>query len=195
MTVPELNKILARELGINPFGGNIYRWAFSEELFWPAIFTGRRIEKRTPSGVIYMEREYTRGRMTNKRNVWIVVKWFAPDALTDWQVNFPGAPYPARGAEIHTDWVNKPGVLPSYEDTQVLIWALRHQLETDFVTANNMFEDAQAKERAAKKQEIMDEVRDDFTAFLNVEPGSRGGAVSFPSVQKDIVLPPDAKAN
>lgn len=195
MTVTELNTILARELGCTPYSEGIFQWNFSEDLFWPAMFTGRTIEKTTPGGIIYMEREYKPTRMTNKRNVWMVTRWFPPEALSNWLTNFPGADYPSRGYRVHTDYICKPGVLPAYDDTQTLIYLLRQQMDQTFTEATDMFDEADKKERAATSSQIADEVRDDFTAFLNVEPGKRGGSVSLPSLQRDIVLPPDAKAN
>src|SRR5690242_1631804 len=122
MTIKQLNDLLARELGrVRMTDEGIYKWEWSDDLFWPAYRTGKSIEKRTPSGIVYFEPEYRRDRMTNKKAVWIVTKWMPPESFSDWDRNFPGADYPANGYRVQTDWVNPPGVLPGLADTEDLI--------------------------------------------------------------------------
>lgn len=180
MTVPELNEILSRELHRNPYGAGIYAWEWSEDLYWPSYATGGRVEKRSPGGIVYFEKEYRRDRMTSKlRNQWVVTKWCAPETLGHWQVNFPGADYPHKGYRINTDWYNKPGIMPSHEDTIRLIWAIRKQTGMSATELNNE-QDAE-RERGQKERDsvVEDEIRDSFTAFLN-DPGKRSGHVSLP---------------
>lgn len=194
MTVRELNEILGRELGRNPYGEPIYEWAFSEDLFWPAYATGGTTTKDVEATIIgggteivpMTIPEYKRDRMThNLRHQWCVTKWFPPEELPEWNSRFPGADYPARGYRIHTNWYNAPNVLPTQEDTNCLVWAVRKQLGMNYVDLYNEMDAEMAKAEKAREAEVNDEVRDAFTAYLNLTPGKRGGSISMPLTAQD----------
>lgn len=195
MTVPQLNEILARELHRAPGSSDgIYKWEWSEDLFWPSYATGRMVPKRIEvpligGGVDHTEiivPEYRRDRMSHKlRDQWVITKWCAPETLDRWEQNFPGAPYPADGFRINTDWYNPPGVLPSEEDTIRLIWALRNQSDKNRAQLTNEMEEESAKNQRAIENEVEDEINDSFGAFLNPKPGSRSGHVSMPYTEID----------
>lgn len=204
MTFPELNKLLGQELGTNPRGEPIYKWEWSEDLFWPAYATGRSTVREIPgSSLVAPEPEYRRDRQThNLHDQWVITKWISPEQLVThwrWPEVFPGAGVPVDGYRLKTDWYNKPGVEPTTDDTRCFIWAVRKQAPAGYNPANpdahgvsegqrlEREMNAEVDEREASLQrEIEDEVRDQFGAFLNPAPGKRGNFVSFPSTPKEL---------
>lgn len=187
MTVDQLNHILARELHRVPHADEgIYRWEWSEGLYWPSYATGGRVEKISPGGLVYFEPEYRRDRMSeNLRDQWVVTKWCAPETLDQWHVNFPGADYPALGYRINTDWYNKPGIAPSLDDTNCLIWAIRHQGDKSMGQLRNEMDAEMERGEDARQRVVEDQVEDAFGAYLNPKPGSRGNHVSMPYTETD----------
>ncbi len=183
--VDKLNEYIRQELGSNPYGAGMYCWEFSNDLMWPAFATGNMVEKATPSGLVFMDREYVQARQTEKQDCWIVTKWCAPEELPDWQKTFPGAAYPARGYRIPTDWYNAAGVLPRYSDTQKLIWCLREQAKlTKFQLGRELQEEMDERDQA-RDAAVDTEVEDYVPAFVNATPGKRGGYVSVPGTKQD----------
>jgi hypothetical protein len=188
--IQKLNAYLGGALGFNPYGEPNYQWDWSDDLMWPAFKTGRMIETRTPEGLIVMGNEYVRSHQTSKRGVWIVTKWFGPEDLPDWHKTFPGADYPARGYRIQTDWHNRPGVEPTMEDTQKLIWQIHQIIRTTPEDARaaqvgNLLND-QMDEFEAQKDRVRDEQLEEYIpAFVNPTPGKRGGSVSVPATRQD----------
>lgn len=187
MNIQQLNEFLGAELGRVPGGSEpLFKWEWSEDLFWPSYATGGRVEKQSPGGIVYFEKEYRRDRMSHKlRKQWVVTKWCRPEELSQWKENFPGADYPANGYRINTDWYNPPGKQPTFEDTRCLVWAIRKQFG---MTAGQLADDVQAEQDhrdKAVENEVLDEIREDFTAFMNPYPGKRGGSISFGGVDKE----------
>lgn len=178
--IKRINQYLGEELGFTPYGDPIYQWEWADDLFWPAYATGGHIEGRTESGIIFYQKEYKRDRMTKKTGIWIITKWCAPEDLPDWNRNFPGADYPARGYRIKTDWENKPGAPPFKGDTVKFVWALKKQL----AMGRRGLDDAQLAEVEKRDQDsanrIEDRVEESIPAFVNPTPGKRGGNVSVP---------------
>jgi len=89
-SVKALNDLLAQEMGRNIYGEPIFRWEWSETLFWPATATGRLVD--TPvtgyligggiDKIMVPKPEYKRSRMCiNHRNQWVVTKWLNPAEL------------------------------------------------------------------------------------------------------------------
>lgn len=181
MKVSKLNALLGRELGTNPYGEPVFRWDWSEDLWWPSFWTGRYIEKQSPGGLYYSEREYKKQRMSLKlKNQWVITRWLAPEALQDWQQNFPGADYPSRGYRIHTDWANKPFHSPTLQDTEILIGLLREQMSG--MSAKARYADMERemdREEEKRQRTLEDAIENEFTAGLNPYPGKRGAFVSW----------------
>jgi hypothetical protein len=190
MTPARLNDLLGQELGFNPFGEPIFAWKFSDDLFWPASYTGKSIEKTSPGGIIYFEREYKATPMSWRLvHQWVVCRWYPADALNDWQTRFPGADYPTRGYYIFTDWANKPDCPPTHEDTRLLIIQLKKQMGgMDYLSQLRTFEGIEDKNDAAKTSTLGDAIRDEFTAGLNPFPGKRGGPISWQTGTGDSPL-------
>jgi hypothetical protein len=179
MNIDKLNDLLGRELGRNPYGEPNYQWDWSETLFWPSYATGRIIDKQTDGGLWIMEREYRKDRMCAKLfNSWLVTKWAKPEELTRWQSIFPDADYPARGFRIHTNASLPPWQKPTLDDTEHFIKCIREQTSMTYAARlADMLADQDRKD-AAKDREIDDMVTNEFTAFMNVNPGKRGGNIS-----------------
>lgn len=183
--IERLNKILSSELGSNPHGEPIFCWSWSDDIFWPSQATGRMVPHKTPSGIVAMQNEYRRMRMTNKRNCWVVTKWCSPESLDGWEKHFPGAPRPATGVRVPTNQYLREGLEPTVDETRQLIGAIRRQgaktkgeLESEFA-ADSLIREIDA----AKSQE--DEIEETIPAFLNHEPGKRGNRVSMPITKQD----------
>lgn len=236
-SVADLNNILARALGTNPYGEPRFMWAWSEDLVWPEFPTGGKVTRQvevpligggvdvgcqncgggglvgmyessaTPcdtcsgTGVIHRTTwpvgsvvpEYKVEKMCPKLDhQWVIVLWYAPEELAHWQSRFPGATYPARGYRINTNasLPSHPGGPrePNIRDTERFIELLREQRSMSHHdrVVDMLAEDD--KQKAAIQKEIEDEIANEFTAFMNPDPGKRGGFVSFPSTGKESTL-------
>ena len=101
-----LNHLLGRELGRRTDGKAIFKWKWSEDLFWPAFQTGRKIlcakhvEVPIIGGgtetVIQEDAvpEYRRDRQCLQRNTWYMTKWLNPEELIWGWVGKHGKPEP-----------------------------------------------------------------------------------------------------
>lgn len=184
MKISKLNALLGRELGVTPYGDPVFKWEWSEDLFWPAYATGGMSEQVSPSGIVLMVREYKRDRMSHKLDhQWVITHWFPVEVLYQWNENFPGADYPSRGYRIHTDFSMRRDQLPDLAQTEWLIGQIKHQRSQTFTEATNEFEAARDRADKARESAMRAEIRDSFTALLNPIPGKRGGSVSFPDPQ------------
>jgi hypothetical protein len=109
-----------------------------------------------------------------------------------WSARFPGAEFPSRGWRVPTD-AYLPRATggdrePNIADTEAFITCVKEQTRLSFgLRLQDMMESEDRKE-AAKNAEIGDCVRDAFGAFLNPNPGKRGGFVSFPWTGRDRVM-------
>jgi hypothetical protein len=96
--IAHLNALLGRELGYTPDAKPIYKFEWTEDLFWPLYKTGHKVaESRTYEiPIIGSEEiqqveekkvvpEYTKARMTHKYiDQWIVTAWLPPEGLKQW---------------------------------------------------------------------------------------------------------------
>lgn len=96
--IARFNVLLGRELGYTPFGDPIYKFEWSEDLFWPLYKTGQKVaDKNTYEVPIIgagrtelvdetkLVPEYTKARMTFKyRDQWIATAWLPPEGLQAW---------------------------------------------------------------------------------------------------------------
>lgn len=230
--IRQLNEYLGRELGRRPNGSPIFRWEWSENLFWPAFATGRttQVQKVVDLPLIGggAERvnvtevvpEYRRERQVRQSDTWYVTKWLSAEhlifgwfgghqaQLTDgdfekfesrrpdetilremWQSRFPGADFPANGWRVPTNasLPRSPGEPrePNWADTRHFVVQVKHQASQNFDQAMREWEAADDAKNAAQEALIGEECRDMFTAFLNPNPGKRGGFVSFPWSRQD----------
>lgn len=183
--IQKLNEWIGQELGITPYGDPLYKWEWSNDVMWPAFATGKFKQHSTEGGLLVMANEYVQLPQTDKRDCWMVTKWFGPDDLPDWESQFPGAPYPSRGFRIFTDWYNDPGKNPSFEDTQKLIWALRSQRDMTQKELEADMEAEMSKKERAESSIADDAIEDCIPAFVNPTPGKRGGDVSIPYTNFD----------
>lgn len=233
-SVSDLNALLGRSLGFDPYGTPKFMWMWSEDLVWPQFPTGSTVTQQVEvpligggvdvecsdcggGGFIGMYEssaepccacagkgtilkttwtvnsvvpEYKVEKMCPKLDrQWVIALWYAPEELAHWESRFPCADYPARGYRINTN-----ASLPSYpggprepniRDTERFIELLREQRSMSHHdrVVDMLAEDD--RQKAAIQQEIEDEIANDFTAFMNPEPGKRGGFVSFPSTEKE----------
>ena len=51
-SLAHLNNLLASRLGRNPYGEGIFRWEWSEDLFWPEFPTGQMVSKESSVPII-----------------------------------------------------------------------------------------------------------------------------------------------
>jgi hypothetical protein len=198
--ISHLNALLGRELGTNPYGEPIFMWAHSEDLYWPEFATGHMVDKPVMVPIIgggeevgsYIQvPEYRKEKMCPNLNCqWVMTVWQVAEQLTQWQAMFPGAPYPTRGHRIHTN-----ASLPSYEggprepnleETERFIKLLKFQRSHTHDEAMRGIDAERTAKDLATRKEIEDEIRDEFPAYMNLQPGKRGGWVSTPYTKKDI---------
>ncbi len=93
--IQRLNELLGRELGRNPFSKPVFRWDWSDELFWPAFRTGKMIPSeeilevpvldgsgRTESiRLSTLKPEYKADRQTLRASTWFITKWLSAEDL------------------------------------------------------------------------------------------------------------------
>ena len=220
-----LNDLLGDRMGWTPnssdstsntSGGRqpIFRWDWSEDLFWPAFKTGHMVNRRVPAmllgesgnvetdaffapapedpGVTYVNMlvpEYARVKLSNRlKNQWVATKWFPPEELPQWERNFPQAPYPKDGYRIHTNACLPPFQEPTLLDTEDLIKCLREQRSMTFADRLIDMERDRDQREKSKHGAVLDEIDDLIPAYGNYAPGKRGHFISFPSTQKEITI-------
>ena len=49
--VDDLNKIFGERLGLNRYGEPVFKWEWTEDLFWPAYKTDKTVEEKLDSGL------------------------------------------------------------------------------------------------------------------------------------------------
>lgn len=193
----DFNKQLARALGYAKIGDEgLFQWDWSEDLTWPAYATGNKVSKSIkvpligssePVDAQVLVPEYKKDRMCQKyKNQWLITKWCAPESLSEWEKNFPGAAYPSRGFRIMTNAVLDPFVSPTQADTDHFIQCIKEQQSMTYNERLADMERDQAYKENAQRQRAYDEIGDMVPAFCNGTPGKRGGSVSMPSLQKEI---------
>lgn len=192
--IEALNELLGQQLGRNILGESVFSWAWSEDLLWPATATGRNTTRDVEVPIIgggtdtaqIVTPEYVQQKQCAKyNNQWLVSKWCAPETLSMWHVNFPGAPYPTRGYRIHTNATLAPFCEPTLADTEAFIVCMKEQRS---MTMKQRLQDMEAdrdRKETAKNNLIYDEVRDLVPAFANYQPGKRGAYVSLPTTKID----------
>lgn len=100
--IANLNDLLGRELGRNPYSEPVFRWEWSDDLFWPATKTGRKIREdkwievpiiggpkwiedelwaTEPVNIGEIKEEYAKTRQTRLRETWLITKWLSPEDL------------------------------------------------------------------------------------------------------------------
>lgn len=159
-----------------------------------------------------IEPEYKQDRQCRK-SAWFMTKWLTARELivggfgrgaiaepadvqnaTDefverlWQSRFPGADFPSRGWRVATD-ASLPRspvdpIEPNLPDTEYFVRCFREQtsMSPEMRLADML--DAMKRDEQAPDKRIGDEVRDAFPAFLNPNPGKRGGFVSVPDYRR-----------
>lgn len=189
MTTAKLNALLGRELGwVRNTDEPVFKWEWSEDLWWPAFFTGRRVERTSPGGIVYFEKEYKREHQSRKlKKQWVITRWFPPEALTQWKSTFPGADYPADGYRIFTDWANPPEMLPALADTEDCIRCVKEATSMTYAARLADMEADVERTEKSKVSEVSAMVRNEFTAFLNEAPGRRGNSISMPWTKEDRI--------
>lgn len=117
--IDKLNAVLGRELGYAPDNEPIYRFEWTEDLFWPLYKTGRMIAETTTHEVPILGTEetevvgekkivpeYCRSRMTHKyRDQWVVTAWLPPEGLAQWVCDAGNVTTP-RDWEALAQWAN-----------------------------------------------------------------------------------------
>lgn len=189
MTTEKLNALLGRELGwVRNTDEPVYKWEWSDDLFWPAFQTGGRVENTSPGGIVYFEKEYKREHQSFKlKKQWVITHWSPPEKLTEWQRTFPGAPYPADGYRIFTDWSNPPGMLPTLADTEDCIRCVKEATSMTYAARLADMEAEAERTEKGKESQLYAMVRNEFTAFLNEAPGKRGNSISMPWTKEDRI--------
>ncbi len=198
MTIPELNELLRRSLGSNPYGEGLFKWEYSEDLYWPTVQAGKydvtehkgpvrdakgRFQKRTSISVVTPVCKKER-MCTKYFRQWVITRWLPPERLHTWTAVMPGTPFPARGYRVHINGTQiPPDDVPNLRDTERFIENIREARSISIEALTELMEEEWERREKESENRLTDQIEDAFTAFLNV-PGSRGYHVSFPSVEK-----------
>jgi hypothetical protein len=147
------------------------------------------------------------------RDAWLICKWLPPWELItgptsghlrygsdmnnkpadeaveeSWKKQYPGMDFPAKGwrVPIGATWdptnLSRP---PDEKDTLGFIAEVRKQTARTFSAAMADYDEGVAFRDTLAQKGIEDVARDAFNAFLNPDPGKRGGFVSFPWTRLD----------
>ena len=73
------------------------------------------------------------------------------------------------------------------EETERFIKLMRFQRSHTHNEVEIGIDDERTARDKSVRKEIEDEIRDEFPAMMNLDPGKRGGYVSFPFSKKDTV--------
>lgn len=172
------NEALARELGRNPHGENLYKWVHSSDLVLMR-FTGNKMVKASTSGLLLPEPQYTKVRAyPHMGDRWLLAMW-KYYSESEWLTQFGyKMAWPQRGDYYPTDLLLKPGKTPDVRTTEEIMQMVRHTRAISAKEAEARWEsEDQARERALHGV-IADIIDDALTAFGN-DPGKRSGGVSF----------------
>lgn len=177
MGVEACNKMLA-DLGTNPLGDPIYRWARASDLWFYRWVS--RDWVRNANGIYVPDHQFERYRpFEHLGDRWCLCIWqWMPEDEFVRQFG-ERAYWPARGFYFPTDKVLKPGVEPTKDLTEYIMACIRYTRSKTLSDLETEVEDALTKEERASFSRILDAVNDALTAFGN-KPGSRSGGVSFP---------------
>ena len=147
------------------------------------------------------------------RDAWLICKWLHPWELitgpttghmrygvdmenkppdeaveASWKLQYPGMDFPGRGWRIPLgqtwDQAN-PSRPPDLQDTRSFIRLLRAQVALTFDQAMAQFDEGEKRHAEETEKGIGEIARDGFPAFLNDQPGKRGGWVSMPFTRFD----------
>lgn len=199
--IDRLNNILAQELGRTPSGEPIFKFEWTEDLFWPLYRTGRMIQEKVTHEVpiigggtdmleeIKVVPEYTRSRMTHTyTDQWIITSWIPEEGLTQWAQNFAGCDFPSQGYRVCTNYVVPQGDRPSIDDVRHFCAGVRFNRSHSQVGLTQKLNDEYDKlhpmpvtnpEEYNRNSEVGAAIAENFNAFMNPEPGKRGGSVSI----------------
>lgn len=184
--VRRLNAFMGQELGSNRLGGPVYSWAYSEDTFHNFLSeTELDINDSRASGLLVCEWQVkTRKLCPELHDQWVVVKWSDAGAESDWRRQFGDKlPWPSRGYFAPTNAHLLPGVLPDMAATLEFIGKMRAERKRKFAEYVNESTDALDREESQQHERLKDMIGEEFTAFGNPKPGSRGGGISLPLVR------------
>lgn len=195
-SIHKQNETLGRVLGRNPQGEPVFMWCWSEDLYWPAYATGRNTTKQVPVPILFTDAmeyvpmvvpEYKRDLQSTKlHDQWVIAKWCKAEDLDQWRSVFPGADYPAQGYRVFTNAALPPMQEPTVDDTERLIRCINEQSSMTFDERLADMTAEQDRIAKSKRENLVDQIKDSFTAGLNPNPGTRGNFVSFPSTTKQL---------
>lgn len=113
MDVQKFNDLLGQELGRNIYGEPLFMWKHSDEMFWPAVQTGRKVLTKRMIEVPIVSAlgttlekveteeavpEYRAERMV-RRSAWYMTKWLSPQELIVGTCLRRGIDYPQESAD------------------------------------------------------------------------------------------------
>lgn len=188
--VEKLNALLRAEVGVNPHGGGLAEWRYLPELRYPAvkIENGREVweDVVTPGGIITARKKRIemiqplRGRYPDH---WAICLWAEPNTEEEWaRIYGTLENYPAQGVYFWHGPNSSPclreGLAPTMLTTRQYIDAVKTKRRLALEERLRKMAD----ESDAEKEKAIARNADYFEslapAFLNLNPGKRGGSVS-----------------
>lgn len=191
--VRKLNQFIGQELGFNKFGAPLYEWRFSEEVFHTYLAScpddngelQLDINDKHPSGLFVCEWQVkTRKLCPSLHEQWVMVKWVDAGDLDLWKRQFGDKlPWPPRGYLTATNASLAHGDFPDMAASLDFIGKMRAERKRKRADYENESTDALDREEAQQHERLKDMIGEEFTAFGNPKPGSRGGGISLPLVR------------
>ena len=162
--------------------------------------------------IIELVPEYRRDRQT-REDKWVISKWLGPEELIlggalglgrgwtpgtkpsheklaeAWDARFKGADFPSRGWPVPTSATlprSPDGTwAPNLADTEWFISCIRQQTAPTAQDHVLGIESAMDKQDKISSNQIGEEAREMWPAFLNIKPGARGNDISVPFTKFD----------
>lgn len=193
-SVARLNDLLRTELGVTEAGFPKYQWRFCGDLIDVFALHHKDGSKVTDhvfdaNSGLYLAKTRTIRKLQSEKHAkqWAICYWEAPVSEKQWLNSFGTLEdYPAGGTYmICQGCIHAEGVPPTRKTTQQFIAEIRkRRMKT---VKEHVAEDIAADKRADQKAEaeLEEFFLDKVPAFLNVQPGARGGHVSFGGVEKE----------
>lgn len=192
-SVASLNDLLRSELGVTGGGFPKYQWRFCGELTdIYAVFrddgTKAMDEVYDPNKKLYYAKTRTVRVLQSEKHAkcWAICYWKAPATQKQWLETYGTLEdYPGNGLYmICSGAIHSEGNPPSEKTTRQFIEEIRRlRRKTVRQRVEEDIEHDKAEDKQAEES-IGDFFLDKIPAFVNVNPGKRGGHVSFGGTEK-----------
>jgi hypothetical protein len=186
------------EFGYTSTGATRFQWMRTAEMYFLVESGFEEVKTRgglvhavagqnsEDPGLVVMQRTFRRISYADVYGpCWILAHWQEPIPRERWIAMFGDTvPWPSQGEFHPIDNVKMPpGAEPIEVHTEVACMAIRLHMKKMPAEVKAAYDATMAAEKKAVRDEIYDEMREADPAFLNPNPGARGGPVSFGGIK------------